>query len=231
MCRFSAEKMYTYIRGYAAGADMHETLKALAFARKQHEGQRRKTGEPYIVHPLTMACNALSLHLRDDEVVATILLHDVCEDCHVGLQELPVSERVRSSVELMTFEVMPGETKENAKNRYYNLILQDRAATLTKLLDRCHNVSSMAEAFSKEKLKSYMEETRQYVLPLLRRAKTVYPEDSDILFVVKYHITSVVDSIEATMQAYEGKAQEGQADPAWNGADDMSSATGTEKKK
>lgn len=203
MCRLSAEKMYTYIRGYASGANMHETLKALAFARKKHEGQLRKSGEPYIVHPLTMACNALSLGIRDDEVVATILLHDVCEDCDVGIQELPVNNRVRRSVELMTFQLMAGETKDTAKTRYYNLLLQDRAATITKLVDRCHNVSSMAGTFSKEKLKSYIEETRQFVLPLLRKAKTSYPEDSDILFVLKYHITSVVDSIEATMQVYE----------------------------
>ena len=105
----------------------------------------------------------------------------------------------------MTFELMAGETKETAKNRYYNLILQDRAATLTKLIDRSHNVSSMAGIFSREKLKSYIEETRQYVLPLLRKAKTTYPEDSDILFVLKYHMTSVVDSIEATMQVYESE--------------------------
>ena len=203
MCRFSAEKMYTYIRGYATGANMHETLKALAFARKKHEGQLRKSGEPYIVHPLTMACNALSLGIRNDEVVATILLHDVCEDCDVGIQELPVNNRVRRSVELMTFQLMAGETKDTAKTRYYNLLLQDRAATITKLVDRCHNVSSMAGTFSKEKLRSYIEETRQFVIPLLRTAKTSYPEDSDILFVLKYHITSVVDSIEATMQVYE----------------------------
>ena len=200
---FSAEKMYTYIRGYATGASMHETLKALTFAREKHEGQHRKNGEPYIIHPLTMACNALSLGIRDDEVIATILLHDVCEDCDVSLQELPVADTVRHNVELMTFSVMDGESKEIAKNRYYNMIVQTRAATLTKLIDRCHNVSSMAGTFSKEKLNAYIEETRHYVLPLLRKAKMQYPEDSDILFVLKYHITSVVDSIEATILAYE----------------------------
>lgn len=200
---FSAEKMYTYIRGYATGASMRETLKALTFARDKHEGQYRKNGEPYIIHPLTMACNALSLGIRDDEVIATILLHDVCEDCDVSLQELPVADAVRHNVEMMTFSVMNGESKEIAKNRYYNMILQTRAATLTKLIDRCHNVSSMAGTFSKDKLNAYIEETRHYVLPLLRKAKIQYPEDSDILFALKYHISSVVDSIEATILAYE----------------------------
>lgn len=200
---FNAEKMYTYLRGFASGAKMNETIRALTFAREKHEGQLRKSGDPYIVHPLTMACNALSLGIYDDDVIATILLHDVCEDCDVSLSELPVNEKVKRGVELMTFSVMDGETKEIAKNRYYNMIIQSREATITKIVDRCHNVSSMAGTFSKEKLISYIEETRQYVLPLIRKAKDRYPEDSDRLFALKYHMISVVDSIEATMQVYE----------------------------
>lgn len=202
---FHPEKMYTYLRGFASGAGMKETLKALAFAREKHKDQFRKSGEPYIIHPLTMACNAVSMGIREDTVVATILLHDVCEDCGVTLGELPVSETVKHAVDLMTFRVMEGETKEIAKNRYYNMLLQSREAAMTKLIDRCHNVSSMAGTFSVEKLKSYIEETRHYVLPLLRKVKNQYPEDSDILFVLKYHIVSVVDSIEATIQVFEEK--------------------------
>lgn len=204
---FNPDKMYTYLRGFASGAGMKETLKALSFAREKHAGQRRKSGEPYIVHPLMMACNAVSIGIRDDAVIATILLHDVCEDCGVSLAELPVSDRVKRAVDLMTFRVMEGETKEIAKNRYYNLLLGCREAALTKLIDRCHNVSSMAGTFSVEKLKSYIEETRHYVLPLLRKAKTVYPEDADILFVLKYHMVSVVDSIDATIQVFEKECE------------------------
>lgn len=199
---FNSEKMYTYLRGFAAGAGMTETMRALSFARNKHEGQFRKSGEPYIVHPLTMACNAVSLGIREDTVIAAILLHDVCEDCGVSLSELPVGETVRRAVDLLTFRVMDGETKETAKTRYYNLILQSREASLTKLIDRCHNVSSMAGTFSEEKLEAYIEETRHYVLPLLKKVKAQYPEYSDILFVLKYHMVSVVDSIEATMLVY-----------------------------
>ena len=200
---YNHEKMYTYIKGYATGAAMKETLKALSFARAKHAGQLRKDGQPYIVHPLTMACNALGMGIKDDTVVATILLHDVCEDCGVSVAELPMSQPVKRGVELMTFQIMDGESKEIAKNRYYNMLLQSREATLTKLIDRCHNVSSMAGTFSVAKLKAYIEETRHYVLPLLKKAKSVYPEDADILFLLKYHIVSVVDSIDATIQVFE----------------------------
>ena len=204
---FHPEKMYTYLRGYASALGMKDTLKALSFAREKHKEQFRKSGEPYIVHPLTMACNAVSMGIKEDAVIATILLHDVCEDCGVSVGELPVSDTVKHAVDLMTFRVMEGETKEIAKNRYYNMLLSSREACMTKLIDRCHNVSSMAGTFSVQKLKSYIEETRQYVLPLLRKVKNQYPEDSEILFVLKYHIVSVVDSIDATIQVFEREHQ------------------------
>lgn len=202
---FSPDKMYTYIRGFATALRMEQTLKALTFSREKHQGQLRKSGEPYIVHPLTMACDAMSMGIKDDNIIATILLHDVCEDCGVSLQELPVNDVVRRGVQLMTFTVLDGETKEIAKTRYYNMLIQSKEAVITKLIDRCHNVSSMAGTFSIEKLKSYINETRTYVLPLLRQAKDHYPEESDRLFTLKYHITSVVDAIDLTMQAYENK--------------------------
>ena len=200
---FDSEKMYTFIRGYASGLDMTQTLCALAFARKKHQGQMRKSGEPYIVHPLTMACDALSLGIKDDNTVATILLHDVCEDCGVSVAELPVNDVVKRGVELMTFNVMDGETKEIAKRRYYNMIIQSKEAAFAKLIDRCHNVSSMAGTFTTEKLKSNIAETREYVLPLLRKVKYEYPDEANMLFVLKYHITSVVDAIDLTLQACE----------------------------
>ena len=199
---FSAEKMYTFIRGFAAGANMSETTRALGFAREKHAGQLRKSGDPYIIHPLTMACNALSLGIRDDEIIATILLHDVCEDCGVSVAELPVNETVKRGVRLMTFRVQNGETKETAKVRYYNAIAECREASITKIIDRCHNVSSMAGTFSEEKLRAYIEETRRFVLPLLKQTKARYPEYSDILFALKYHMVSVVDSVEAAMLVY-----------------------------
>ncbi len=200
---FNPEKMYTFLRGFASGAGMKDTLKALSFAREKHSGQFRKSGEPYIAHPLTMACNAVSMGIKEDAVIATILLHDVCEDCGVSVGDLPVSDTVRHAVDLMTFRVMEGETKEIAKNRYYNMLVHSREDSMTKLIDRCHNVSSMAGTFSIEKLKSYIEETRHYVLPLLRKVKNLYPDEADILFLLKYHIVSVVDSIDATIQVFE----------------------------
>lgn len=196
---FNYEKMYTFMKGFAMGANMPETLKALAYAREKHKGQTRKGGEPYIVHPLTMACNAVAMNIVDDNIIAVILLHDVVEDCGVRVDELPVNDIVKKGVKQLTFNLLEGETKEEAKKRYYNLMLESKEATIAKLIDRCHNVSTMAGVFSQAKLDEYIEETKNFVMPLMRKAKDKYPEMSNIFFSLKYHITSVVNAVEATL--------------------------------
>ncbi|MGN0402250.1 MAG: helix-turn-helix domain-containing protein [Acetatifactor sp.] len=82
---FDEEHMYTYVKTYATLRGLKQTLKVLSFARNLHKGQLRKGKEkvPYIYHPLLIACHALSLGLDNDDIIATALLHDVCEDCKV----------------------------------------------------------------------------------------------------------------------------------------------------
>lgn len=207
---FNEEKMYTYLKGFAMGRGWPETMNALNYARKLHKGQARKSGEPYIIHPLTMACQAVSMGVNNDDIIATILLHDVVEDCGVSVNDLPCNDIVKEAVRLLTY-VKPvkyrerdgeGPTLIRVKNEYYDKISQNKIAAIAKLFDRCHNVSSMAGTFTKEKLNDYIEETDMFVLPLLRETKDNYPEYQDILFVLKYHIISVLDAINGTILTY-----------------------------
>ena len=89
-------EMTTYLRGFFEGAGMVTSLKALGYALAKHEGQTRKSGEPYAVHPLWMASYAVALGIKDDDTVAVILLHDVCEDCGIDLESLPFNSVVRT---------------------------------------------------------------------------------------------------------------------------------------
>lgn len=192
---FSNEKMYTYVKGFAMGAKLNDTLASLAYARRMHASQKRKSGEPYIVHPLTMACHALAVGITDDAILAGVLLHDVIEDCGVKLEELPVSNEAKTVVNLMTFVQPEGMSKHDALKLYYNNISNNGRASIVKILDRCNNVSTMAGVFSHEKLQAYIEETEEFVLPLIKHTKEYYPEYQDVLWILKYHIVSVLESL------------------------------------
>ena len=70
---------------------------------------------------------------------------------------------------------------------------------MAKIIDRCNNVSTMAKAFSDEKLNEYIEETETYVLPLLKTVKQNYMEYNNAVFLIKYHMLSVLESLKNMM--------------------------------
>ena len=188
---FNEERMYTYVKTYASINNLHQTLKVLPYARKLHEGQLRKGKDklPYIYHPLLIACHALALGLDDDSIISTALLHDVCEDCGITAEELPVDEFTKETVACLT------KKSGIDTQQYYQEISENRTATMIKLLDRCNNISGMATAFSKARMAEYILETERFVYPLLKKAKCEYPMYSNQLFLIKYHMTSVIETI------------------------------------
>ena len=136
-----------------------------------------------------IACHALSLGLDDDNMISTALLHDVCEDCGVAVDELPINDTTKEAVALLT------KSKEMDKEKYYQQISKNPIATMIKLLDRCNNVSGMPTALSKEKLVEYIKETEEFIYPLLQHAKSEYPMYSNQIFLIKYHKTSVIETV------------------------------------
>lgn len=188
---FNEDRMYTYVKTYASVKNLYQTSKILPYARELHKGQVRKGKDqvPYIYHPLLIACHALALGLDDDNMVSAAILHDVCEDCGVAVDELPVNDLTKEAVSLLTKDEAVG------KEQYYQRISKNPIATMVKLLDRCNNVSGMAAGFSKEKLVKYIKETERFVYPLIHKAKSEYPMYSNQIFLIKYHMTSVIEAI------------------------------------
>ena len=192
---FNEDRMYRYVENYATIKEMYQTVSVLSYARELHEGQVRKGQErvAYIYHPLLIACHALALGLDDDDLISAALLHDVCEDCGVDIENLPVNAFTKEAIALVT------KSKDNTTEQYYEDISKNKLATLIKLLDRCNNVSGMATGFSQRKMVDYINETEKYIYPLLRTAKHAYPEHSDQIFLIKYHMTSVISSLKHQM--------------------------------
>ena len=195
---FSESRMFTRLKTIAQMEKLEQTWKALSYAQTMHSGALRKANKfnpeievPHIIHPLMMACHAHALGIRNDEVLTVILLHDVCEDCDVKPYELPFSESVQHSVALLT------KHDGQSLGDYYDGLSKDRTAAIVKALDRCNNISTMASAFSRKKMIEYVDETEKYVYPLLQKIKDDYMDYNDPIYVIKYQILSVIETVKA----------------------------------
>lgn len=190
----NVDKMYTYLKAFFRGADMTESIKALQYAREKHKDQKRKNGVPYIVHPLSMCCYAAALNIKDDNIMATLLLHDVLEDCGVSVEQLPFNDVIKQAVKYMT--VIRFETdrdKRETKSRYYRNLLENKIAVVCKAIDRYNNLSDMPFALSADAIGKNAAETDLFLLPILKEAKEKWADLSDILFVLRTNIRSVND--------------------------------------
>ncbi len=193
---FSEEKMYSFVKETAQTMGLSLTNRALVMMEQCHRGQYRKGKDkiPYINHPLSMACHALALGIKEDAMLAAVLLHDVVEDCGVKAEELDTSEEVKEAVSLLTFVQRTGQSREEAKAVYFKRLSGNRLALMVKLLDRCNNISSMVTGFDKAKMISYIKETETMVFPLLEEV-TRYPEYQNASFLLKYQMKSVMETI------------------------------------
>lgn len=202
---FNEARMATYVGAYCNAKGLYQTKRALAFAKEKHNGQYRKQGHsnecvPYIYHPLLLTCHALALGLEDDDLLSACLLHDVCEDCGVQLDELPVNDRTKEAVRLLSKPENFGKTDPEYRT-YYEGIAGNRIAIIVKLLDRCNNISSMATSFSDEHMAEYIKETHEYINPLMERARDEYPEYANQLFLIRYHMNSVLEALRHHMRS------------------------------
>lgn len=180
--------MTVFLRGFCS--DKHnpkpETLRALGYARKKHQNQFRDNGEPYIVHPLSMACFAIGLGLTDDNLLAVILLHDICEDTGTAVSDLPNNEIVKHGVKYMTIQKLPSdEDKAETKRRYYWSLLEDKNALICKALDRYSNLNDMLGVFEPERIIKNVRETHNLLLPVLKQARDIYPEYTNEIHILR----------------------------------------------
>ena len=180
------------------------THKALELAISAHEGQTRKSGEPYIVHPLLVA--ALTAKISNDEtMVQAALLHDVVEDTPFTIEEIKaifgediahLVEGLTKIVEIRDVELAPSDSDErliNSALTFRKMLIasiKDVRILVIKLCDRLHNMLTL-DALRTEKQKRIAEETLVVYAPIAHRLgisrlknhledlsfKYIYPED------------------------------------------------------
>jgi len=148
--------------------------RAFEFAYKLHQGQYRKSGEPYICHPVAVAGL-----LRDlgggGAMIAAGFLHDVVEDTEITLEEIEkrfnpeVRQLVEGVTKLSKFN-FSSKTESQAENfrRMFLAMAQDIRVIVVKLADRLHNMRTL-EHLPDEKRRRIAQETRDIFAPLANR--------------------------------------------------------------
>lgn len=193
---YDSSHMFTFVKGRAQMLSLTQTLAVLDHLRAAHGSQERRSrhgfSTTYMVHPLTMACHALAMGIRDDNVLAAALAHDMAEDAGWKPEELPVSQRVQKAVRLVS-KNMYDQGKADWEDRYYDAIRKDPLACMVKCLDRINNLAGMADAFSHEKMIRYTEETDRYYPALLDVLKKT-PEWNDAWWLMRYQMMTMLEA-------------------------------------
>jgi GTP pyrophosphokinase len=162
------------IRSYAPDADIQPVMTAYLLAARVHAGQTRKSGEPYLTHPLAVALILAELKM-DVETIATALLHDALEDNPITLQEM------EAQVGPLVTGLVDGVTKigklkfrsreELAAENFRKMMLamsRDLRVILVKLADRLHNMRTI-EHHKVEKREEIAKETLEIYVPIANR--------------------------------------------------------------
>lgn len=148
--------------------------KAYEYAAKMHKGQKRKTGEPYIMHPLRVARLIASWGFESD-LVCVALLHDVVEDCESTLEDITelFGSTISKTVDAVTaihHELQEAEnpTKEEL-DTLSDVRLQEKMsekALYIKVADRIDNLRTI-DKFPEEKKIAKAKHTREIIIPML----------------------------------------------------------------
>ena len=159
---------------YLETKQVEDIRRAYFFAERAHEGQTRRSGEPYITHPLAVAHVLAMMHM-DNECIMAGLLHDVIEDTEVSREALAheFSEEVALLVDgVSKLAKAAFETQEHAQAESLRKMLlamsQDIRVIIVKLADRLHNMRTLGHLYP-EKRRRIALETLDIYAPIAQR--------------------------------------------------------------
>jgi len=162
------------LESYLAPDQIHEVRRAFLFGSEAHKGQTRQTGEPYIFHPLAVACILAEMHM-DYKCLMAAILHDVIEDTPTAKEGLieAFDEEIASLVDGVS-KLTQIDFKTHAEAQAASLqkmllaMTKDIRVILIKLADRLHNMRTLG-VMRPEKCRRISRETLEIYAPIANR--------------------------------------------------------------
>ena len=200
------------VRAYTPNLDAQRLYTAFTFADGAHHGQLRKSGEPYIIHPLAVAEIVADLGLDLDSVIAA-LLHDCIEDTASTHEEIakkfgePVALLVEGVTKLTKMQYVSKEEEQMENLRkMFMAMAQDIRVILIKICDRLHNMRTM-EYQSPKKQREKSLETMEIYAPIAHRLgmqKLKWElEDTSLRYLDPVGYKEIQDELDSRSAAHE----------------------------
>lgn len=168
------ESMMQAVKRYSPAADLDVIQRAFEYANEKHKKQLRKSGEPYIIHPLAVAEIVAEIGL-DTDAIAAALLHDCLEDTDASFDEITrlfgrtVAELVEGVTKLtrVQYSTMEEQQMENLR-KMFMAMSKDIRVILIKISDRLHNMRTLEYQTPAKQVSKSME-TMEIYAPLAHR--------------------------------------------------------------
>lgn len=168
------KRLVESLESYLPDEQVQTVTRAYEYGAKMHDGQTRKTGEPYITHPVAVAHELALMHLDAEAIVAAIL-HDVVEDTEASLDD--IIERFGEEVAALVDGVSKldqiqfrsrAEAQAESFRKMMLAMIEDIRVILVKLADRLHNMQTLG-AMPAEKKRRIARETLDIYAPIANR--------------------------------------------------------------
>ena len=186
------EQLLDKARANHLNLDFDKIKLALGFAEESHQGQYRKSGDDYIIHPVEVAKILMDMKMDTNTIVAG-LLHDVVEDTLIPIADIKYNfgDTVATLVDGVTkLKALPNGTKNQAENirKMILAMAENIRVILIKLADRLHNMRTL-KFMKPEKQQSISKETLDIYAPLAHRLgmAKIKSELEDIAFSYLHH--------------------------------------------
>ncbi len=186
---FTIDDLADRLGGYLPPDEIQQVKRAFYYAEQAHDGQRRRSGEPYVTHPLAVANILANMHMDHQSLMAA-MLHDVIEDTGVSKKALsaqfgkPVAELVDgvSKLTQITFEDKAVAQAENFQKMVLAMS-RDIRVIIVKLADRLHNMRTLG-ALRPDKKRRIARETLEIYARIAGRLgiNTIRIELEDLSF-------------------------------------------------
>lgn len=185
------------LRYFLQGAEYFTALEAMEFAQRYHTGVRKDGVTPEFDHQISIAHFVRTLRhqlVQPELTLCVVMLHDVREDYGVSDEEIrkrfgdPVARAVDAMTKTFRGQVRPEQL-------VFEQIAADPLASVAKGADRIHNLNSMVGVFSKAKQLSYVSESEEYFLPMLKKARRLHVRQEAAYENIKFMIMSQIDLI------------------------------------